>query len=46
MIHIIVLILVLVLVDKYSGTHMSTGMSTDILWYIWDIRVKTIVPVK
>ena len=32
----IVLMFVLVLWDKYSGTHMSTGLSTDILWYIWD----------
>ena len=39
---VIVLILVLVLVDKYSGTRMST----DILWYICDVRVKTIIPVK
>ena len=39
---VIVLILVLVLVDKYSGTRTSTGTSTDNLWYICDIRVKTI----
>ena len=32
---VIVLVLVLVLVDKYSGTRTSTGMSTDILWYIY-----------
>ena len=42
----IVLVLVLVLVDKYSSTRASTGKSTDILWYICDIRVKTIISVK
>ena len=36
-----VLVLVLVIVDKYSGTLSSTAPSTDILWYICDIRVKT-----
>ena len=38
----------LVLVDKFSGTRTSTGTSrpTDILWYICDLRVKTIIPVK
>ena len=39
-------VLVLVLVDKYSGTRTSTGTSTDILWYICDVRVKTIIPLK
>ena len=43
---VIVLVLVLVLVDKYSGTRVSTGTSTDILWYICDVRVKTIISVK
>ena len=41
-----VIVLLLVLVDKYSGTRTSTGLSTDILWYIWDIRIKTIIPMK
>ena len=41
---VIVLVLVLVLVGKYSGTRMTTGTSTDILWFIWDVRVKTIIP--
>ena len=39
---VIVLILVLVLVDKYSGTCTST----DILWYICDVKVNTIIPLK
>ena len=43
---VIVLVHVLVLGDKYSGTRTSTGLSTDILWYIWHIRMKTIIPVK
>ena len=43
---VIVLVLVLVLVDKYSGTRTSTGTSTDILWYICDVRVKTTIPLK
>ena len=41
-----VIVLVLVLVDKYSGTRTSTGTSTDSLWYICDVRVKTIIPLK
>ena len=44
--NVIVLLLVLVLGDKYSGTGTSTGLSTDIRWYIWDIRMETIIPVK
>ena len=39
------IVLVLVLVDKYSGTRTSTGTSTDNLWYICDVnmvKVKTI----
>ena len=43
---VIVLILALLLVDKYSGTRMSTGTSTDILRYICDVKVKTITTVK
>ena len=43
---VIVLVLVLVLVDKYSGTCTSTGTSTDILWYICDVKVNTIIPLK
>ena len=38
-----ILVLVLVLVDKYPGTRTSTGTSTDILWYICIVRVKTII---
>ena len=37
-----VMVLILVLVDKYSGTRTSIGMSTDNLWYICNVRVKTI----
>ena len=37
---VIILVRVLVLGDKYSGTRTSTGLSTDILWYICDIRMK------
>ena len=40
----LVLELELVLVDKYSSIH--AGPSIDILWYICDINVKTIIPVK
>ena len=36
-----VIVLVLVLVDKHSGTCTSTGTSTDILWYICDVRCKS-----
>ena len=43
---VMVLVLVLVLMDKFSCTRTSTGTSTDILWYIWDVRVKAIIPVK
>ena len=43
---VIVLVPVIVLIDKYSGTHLSAGPSTDILCCICDIRVKTITPVK
>ena len=41
---VIELVLVLGPVTKYAGNHTSTGTSTDILWYIWDVRVKTIKP--
>ena len=37
---------VIVLVRKCSGTHTSAGTSTDILCYICDVGVKTIIPVK
>ena len=40
------LVLVLVFVDKYSGTPSSTGSRANILWYIHNIRVKTIISVK
>ena len=33
---VVVLIPVLVLGDKYSGTCTSTDLGTDSLWYIWD----------
>ena len=37
-----VMIPVLILMGKYSGTCMSTGLSTDIPWYMWNINVKIV----
>ena len=31
---------------SWTSTRTSTGTSTDILWYICDVRVNTIIPLK